>query len=138
MDTDPTRFLPLAFAAAGVLFVLFGVSQAVLSRRFAATAERVPGTVTALQYRSSGDGGVYYPVLRFRTLDGRDIDTVAMYGRSPAPARTGDRVDVLYDPADPSRALLPRAGGVLLPLAFVVLGLIALGVGTGLVELPFA
>lgn len=125
--------LPLAFAAFGLVFVAVGARTVVTARRFLRTAHRVPGLVTELQYRSGDSGGLWYPVLRFTTEDGRQVDTTAMYGTSPAPARAGERVTVLYDPARPTRAALHgRVGGTLLGGVFVVLGGVFAAVGLGI------
>ncbi|MBA2715852.1 MAG: DUF3592 domain-containing protein [Propionibacteriales bacterium] len=48
---------------------------------------------------------------------------------SPARARAGDQVTVLYDPEDPALASLPRDGASRLAVFFVVFGLGAAAVG---------
>ena len=83
-------------------------------------------------------GGIWFPVLRFETSEGRHVDTEARYGRAPAQARPGDEVTVLYDPADPRRAALEKKlGGRFLGLFLIVFGLlfVALGLAIGAVAL---
>ena len=134
-DTVLTTLVPLAFAVGGLLFVAIGARIVQSAHRFLRTAHRVPGVVTDLRCRtgSSDSSGTWYPVLRFTTRDGRQVDTTAMYGTNPAPARTGERVTVLYDPQRPTRAALHgRVGGRLLGGGFVVLGAIFAAVGLGI------
>lgn len=123
---EPLVLVPLLFTLVGLLFAGIGVRTVVGSRRFRRVAQPAPGVVTDLRYRPGrGDSsGSYHPVLRFTTADGRQVDTESMYGRSPARARAGDRVTVLYDPADPTRAVLgDTVGGGCLGTAFVLFGL---------------
>lgn len=139
VDVD-TRFyfVPVLFIVVGVGFVFAGFHTVRTSRAFRAIALRAPGVVTDLRYRlfgPPGDGpdGIWFPVLRFETADGRHVDTEAMYGRSPPPARKGDAVMVLYDPADPTRAALDQPGvgvfGVLFGILGAVLAVVGLVIG---------
>jgi len=134
--------VPFALLCTGVglLFVFLGIRTLRSSRRFRSRALRAPGVVTDVRYEVVGtdaDSGMWFPVLRFATADGRTVDTTAMYGRSPAPARRGDVVSVLYDPTDPTRAAIdgPIGGGGLIGSIFLGLGLIfaLLGLGAGAV-----
>lgn len=59
---------------------------------------------------------IYYPVVRFRAADGREVETRTMMGASFRRVREGDPVTVLYDPADPARAQLGRSGGIVIVL----------------------
>lgn len=129
----------LALVLFGLLFVFLGRRGIRAARQFRSVAQRAPGVVTDLRYLTLHDGanGAWYPVLRFATADGRHVDTTAMYGRSPAPARRGDAVTVLYDPADPTRAALEGSAGTGtflgalftgLGLTFALLGLTIAGV----------
>lgn len=133
--------VPLLFTVGGLVFARMGIRILRSARRFEAVAVRSHGTVTDLRFRSVGrqvGGGTWYPVLRFDTADGRHIETEGLYGRSPPPAKRGDEVTVLYDPADPTKAALEgKLGGGPLGTIFVVLGLFlaALGVTIGVVAL---
>ena len=134
-DSVVPTLLPVAFAVFGLLFVGIGAWTVQAARRFLRTAQRVPGVVTDLRYSpgSADSSGIYYPVLRFTTRDGRQVDTTAMYGTNPPPARAGDQVTVLYDPQRPSRAALHgRLGGRLLGGFFILFGGIFAAVGLGI------
>lgn len=84
--------------------------------------------------RSAGDvaSGYWIQRLRFTTVDGRAVETLAMYGGVPAPARPGERVMVLYDPDRPSRAQVADrklASGGCLSGAMLVVGAAFVGFG---------
>jgi hypothetical protein len=70
------------------------------------------------------DGGVYHPVVVFRTADGQQVRTETPSGSYPPPARVGERVEVIYDPANPRNlALYPlRKSETVLPVVMVVVG----------------
>jgi hypothetical protein len=76
------------------------------TRRFERVAWRAPGVVTEVRWhwREEFSERYAYPVVRFPLPDGRVVHTESDVGSSPSPVRAGDRVDVLYDPADPTRA----------------------------------
>ncbi len=57
---------------------------------------------------------IYYPVVRFRAADGREVETRTMMGTSFRRVREGDSVTVLYDPDDPTRAQLGRSRGLVI------------------------
>jgi hypothetical protein len=126
----------------GLLFSAIGVVLLVRLRRFRRTAVRVPGVVADVVYDGSagdsGSGGLWFPVLSFTTVEGRPVRTRGRYGRSPARARAGDQVTVLYDPEDPALASLPRDGANHLAVFFVVFGLGAAAVGALLLLLVAA
>ncbi|GLX92886.1 DUF3592 domain-containing protein [Herbidospora sp. NBRC 101105] len=77
------------------------------ARAFLSTAVRAEGEVIALLVSRAGvsqrprPSHVYLPVLRFRTAEGTLVEARSPVGGNPAPAAKGDRVGVLYDPADP-------------------------------------
>jgi uncharacterized protein DUF3592 len=124
--------------AVGLALLAAGTRTRAAARRFDARAVRVPGVVVELRlargYRGPGDvsSGFWVPVLEFTTADGRPIRTAAMYGSVPAPARPGDRVQVVYDPDQPTRAQVAdrhlASGGCLAATTFAVgLALAVLG-----------
>ncbi|GAA2165665.1 DUF3592 domain-containing protein [Actinomadura napierensis] len=106
------------FTLVGGVFVVSGLRTALEHRRFLRTALRVPGTVTALRTEHSSSGSssngpqvVYRPVLRFTTMDGRIVETASPFAANPAPARVGASLEILYDPADPTKARQVGMGG---------------------------
>jgi Protein of unknown function (DUF3592) len=101
-----TNWFARAFLAAGVLALAFGVVWLVLTVRFVADADRTTGTVVDVESSTDADGyETFYPVVRFTTADGREVEFRSDSGSSSPPS-TGNRVDVLYDPDDPQDAEL--------------------------------
>jgi len=121
-------FVGLVLAAAGG----YGARR---GRRLTRTGERVPGTVVSLAWKQSlgseAGGQVCHPVLAFRTLDGREIQTATGVGSSRVIARPGEQVRVIYDPRNPSRAEIDTWAGRAswLPWLSTVVGLAVLGYG---------
>lgn len=94
------------FVLVGLGFVAMGRYLIRSARRLASIGVRVPGVVAGIRASETSDvgRGSYYPILRFRTADGQDIETSSDIGTDPPPAREGDRVTVVYDPAEPRTA----------------------------------
>ncbi|MCE9646004.1 MAG: DUF3592 domain-containing protein [Chloroflexi bacterium] len=68
---------------------------------FLKTAETVTGRVVDLQYSSSSDGGgSYCPVIDFDTKAGEPVRYYGNVCTAPPAYDIGDRVDVVYDPAN--------------------------------------
>jgi hypothetical protein len=78
---------------------------------------------------SESGGQVCRPVLAFRTLDGREIQTATGVGSSRVIAQPGEQVRVIYDPRNPSRAEIDTWAGRAswLPWLITVMGLAVLG-----------
>ncbi|WP_061297702.1 DUF3592 domain-containing protein [Herbidospora cretacea] len=111
------------------------------SRAFLATAVRADGEVVKLEVSRRGvaqrprPAHVYLPVLRFRTAEGRTVEARSPVGANPAPAAKGDRVRVLYNPADPADVRIDdvRGHGVTTGRWLVGIGAVILVVAFGTV-----
>jgi hypothetical protein len=82
------------------------------------------GTIVDLV--ASSDGDTYAPIIEFSTSDGvvRRFEHTVF---STAAAEIGTSVDVLYDPADPDRAVVHSAAGFWIgPIVFGTVGVTAL------------
>jgi hypothetical protein len=102
-----TRWIAPLFFAVGVVALLVGLVTLVFTVRFIQRAEHATGTVIELSRETDSDGEVtFYPVVRFETAEGREIEFKSSSGSSPPSHSEGDRVDVLYDPDDPHDARL--------------------------------
>jgi hypothetical protein len=130
------------FFAIGVVLTVAGTRIRARARGFDQQAVGVPGVVADLKLRRGvgerGEGGsfLWFPILEFTTVDGRQVRTEAMYGSVPAPARPGHRVTVLYDPEQPARA---RIGGrTLASGGCLAAGMTVAGVLTALLGLLMA
>ena len=115
----------------GALLVAVGVWFMVKGTPLQRRAARATGHVVALQRKPDPGNGffIYSPVLEFRTAGGEQVQAVARSGGDPAPARVGDDVRVLYDPADPSVADIETFRGGWLSL-------LALLAGAGFIAVP--
>ncbi|MEO3822539.1 DUF3592 domain-containing protein [Actinomadura sp. B10D3] len=97
----------------GAGFGIGGVHRYRAGRSFLAAAQRVPGVVVGTHRVSRTDSYEYFPILRFRTLDGADIETVGQTnaGSYELLRLKGHQVDVLYDPRDPRSARMDTSSG---------------------------
>ena len=99
---------------------------------FLAAAETAPGVVTDLEYRRDSDGGTYYPLVRFRGPEGRELVFRGQVGSSPPAYARGEAVTVLYDPAAPETARIDGFFQLWFgPLILGGLGLVFGGIGLG-------
>jgi Protein of unknown function (DUF3592) len=119
-------WLLVFFWAVAAVLVGVGVRRRGESRRFAAAATRASGVVVELVSGPAGpQGGVplTYPVVRYRTADGREVVFRSGFGSQPPLWRPGQPVTVLYDPANPEAARIEtRAATVVAPGCFVAVG----------------
>lgn len=112
----------------GLAFIALGAQTIRTARRLRASGQRVPGVVVRLRWDPSEyGGGQFYPVLRFQMHDGTVIETESDLGSNPAPARQGQPVTVVYDPARPRRARLDTmiGGGMIHGPLFIAFGTVA-------------
>lgn len=125
--------ITLILSGVGLVFGLIGGGVLRNAREFRRRAQRTRGLVVGLRASSSGDGTVYYPTIRFTTLYGQQVEAETPYGSSPPPARPGQEVPVLYDPATPTRVRIDSAvgSGTLLGGIFLVLGIVLFTAGAG-------
>lgn len=107
--------------AGGALFMTVGclvfygilVRGLVAHRRMRRAAVRVPGVVLDLRPTKSGSTRAYQyaPVLEFRTVEGKVVQTVSPASSNPPVAQPGETVEVAYDPAEPANAHVDTIGG---------------------------
>ncbi len=126
------------FLAFGVVFLSIGLGLAFWEWAFLRTAQTTAGTVVRLEERTRGEGRGrvhnYAPVFEFE-VDGKRHEIVSKVASNPASAAVGDRVEVLYDPANPERAQIKSfLTQWFLPLIFTVLGIVPTVVGTVLLK----
>lgn len=141
------RVLRLVRAFACVVVLLLGLGFAVGAwlvvaeqRRLEAAGETVEGIVTRIESRRDtrfrSRAMEHRPVLRFRTRQGTDVETVAGDRIQPDAMRAGEAVRVTYDPADPSAprlASMVEAGPGATPWTLAALAvLLVLAGGWGL------
>ena len=71
---------------------------------------RRPGKGAARGYRKVP---VYYPVIRFQSDDGTEVEKAAVYGTGTIVYKEGESVDVWYDPASPGDFHLASHSGMM-------------------------
>jgi len=125
----------LIVGAIGLLFAVIGIAFVVTARiirrrraAFAADAATTSAEVVDNVWQDVSPASDVslsaFPVLRYRLPDGTTIEQQSFEGASPPVARKGDTVDVLYDPANPTRVRIAKDGFAyrLMPGAFVAVG----------------
>lgn len=137
---DPAETVPLGFVVIGAIFVATGLFKVISKIVFLHRALRCPGVVTDIREKwqaGHGDSSgqyYYYPILAFRTSDGRDVQTEGQIGTTWQRYRPGQQVDITYDPHDPGRAYAGSgAGAAVIPLVFAVFGGVFLTIGLNMV-----
>ncbi|MFJ8822694.1 DUF3592 domain-containing protein [Streptomyces sp. NPDC102467] len=127
--------------AFGGLFLVIGLILTGVSISYAANAERAPGTVTDVEWRTSHSSGTHrtrsststvaYPVVEFTSADGRARTFESSSGSNPPSYERGERVEVLYRADSPEDARINGFVSLwLLPLIFTGIGLLITGIGT--------
>jgi hypothetical protein len=103
------RLFLAIFALSGIGLLAGGLYMARNTALFAGKAETAPGIVVENIWRESTSSrnsvsGSYYPRVRFRAANGREIEFISSTGTFPAAYRENEGVNVLYDPDDPQHA----------------------------------
>ena len=131
--------LAVIFVALGVVFSRSGSHKRHWDAGFRGRAMRATAQVTAVNEVNTNSPGYvtdvvpggddalgtgmptyFFPVVSFTTADGSRVEHQVLAGARPAPAKTGQSVEVLYDPADPAKVMLAhglataRTNGVIL------------------------
>jgi hypothetical protein len=111
-------------------FLGVGLYEAIKIGRILQSYERIEGTVTGNSYYAdpAEDGsGAYYPSVTFQPEDSRPIQFADGIGTYPARYSVGDRVAVLYNPADPSDARINSWMRLwVAPIIFIIVGSVPL------------
>ncbi|MGI5158245.1 DUF3592 domain-containing protein [Microbispora sp. CA-102843] len=128
-----TALITLILAGLGLVFGLIGGGITMNAREFRRRAQRTRGLVVGLRASRSDDGTSYYPTIRFTTMYGQQVEAETTYGSNPPPARPGEEVTVLYDPARPTRIRIDSAAGngTLLGGIFLAVGIVLFTAGAG-------
>ena len=139
----------------GLALLATALWQVVIANRFKATARPAIGEVVSyIEYDSTDSKGytshLYDPVIRFSTADGSSIEQRSGMGSSPQPYAVGQRLKLLYNPAQPTdyRINSPfqiyfAAGvigfiGLMFTIVGLVVGFIVAGPHPELVDTPAA
>ncbi|MFI8962166.1 DUF3592 domain-containing protein [Streptomyces sp. NPDC053493] len=136
------RWVAGGLIAFGALFSGIGLVLAGVSVSYLTDGERAPGTVVALEWEEHGGGSrkgrtgdepVAHPVVAFTPAGGSPTRFREFTGSNPPAYEVGERVEVLYRPDSPEDARIDGFAALwLLPLIFGGIGLVIVGVGTGI------
>ena len=135
------RWITFGAIAFGALFLTIGLITAGVSVSFLTDAERAPGTVVTLEWRtdhtsssrrnSGTDKPMAYPVVEFTSADGTSRTFKDSTGSNPPSYEAGERVEVLYHSDSPEDARINGFFSLwLLPLVFGGIGLVIVGIAT--------
>lgn len=124
--------VPLGIALVGAFFFVTGIVLTRRERAFQRVAVDAQGVVTGFERRRitrrrfGTVSRAYhdFPVVRYTTREGREVQFTSPIGTSPRIHREGQTVPVLYDPSNPTDARL--ASGLMrygLSLFFLLFGL---------------
>jgi hypothetical protein len=105
------RHLPLAiriFFIAGIVSLGCGAFLTAGRMRFERHATQATGVVVEnTAAMNSADNQVsYQPKIRFQTREGQEITVISSAGRGEAEFRVGEEVAMLYDPQQPTDAMI--------------------------------
>lgn len=97
--------------AAGAWILRHGIKVSDAVAAFDRIAQPAPGRVIDLHseplVQMRNEPGVpqdaYFPIVEYVLPDGQMLQSRTMNGSRPAPAKVGDEVTVMYDPANPER-----------------------------------
>lgn len=122
-----------------VLFMFVGAVVAIFRWNYLKRAITAQATITNLIERKSDDGDTLYaPVYVFTDQPGQSVKIISSTASFPPPGEVGDKIEILYDPADPKHAIqntffdiwgFPAIFGGLGAFYFIVFGAVAFFTG---------
>ena len=127
--------LVVIFGGVALLLIAIGVVLWFTTKRFADNASKSTGTVIALIPHHSSEGGLTYsPMVRFKAIDGSEIEFTESMSSNPPGYTVNEQVPVLYDPTNYSKARVFKSGWRLyfVPLLLGGMGILFLIIDCGL------
>ncbi|MBI2926967.1 MAG: DUF3592 domain-containing protein [Verrucomicrobia bacterium] len=91
--------------------LLFGILACLLFRKKRAKlamCQRAWGDVIDVKEHTGGEGPTRHPVVCYRTGTGKEVAFESKFGSSNWKVKPGDRLEVLFNPSDPSDAEVVR------------------------------
>jgi hypothetical protein len=134
------KIFTYVFGGIGLLLLAISGFLVYNHQRFMGSALKGHGEVIRLEYHrsSNGSGGTYYPVVRYTTQDGKEIEFTSSSGSNPASYEEGEKVNVMYNPKNPQEVSLPdffSQWGAALIVGFIGAVFGSVGFGFGFYEL---
>jgi len=123
------------FTPIGLIFAAIGGWFFVQDRQLAADGLRAEGYVIEVVVSRDSDGSSSYkPVVEFTDAEGRTHRFTSSISSSPPAHSPGERVEVIYSPADPNEAMIDSfIDRHLFPLVFGGLGALFACIGIALI-----
>jgi len=117
-----TLIASIVFVATG--FIFSGIAAWMFYQQYSLeqTGIRVEGVVTGMVESSDNDGTTYAPIVQFSTPGGRTYEFQSDTYSSPPQYEIGERVSVLYPPADPRKAVVSGANNLIM-IIFAIIGI---------------
>jgi hypothetical protein len=122
-----------------VLFMLVGAVFAVYRWSYVRRAITTSATITSLIERKNDDGDTLYaPVYVFTDQRGQSVKVISSTASFPPPGEIGDKIEILYDPANPKHSIqrtffdiwgFPAISGGLGAFYFIVFAAVAFFTG---------
>lgn len=120
------------FIGSGLGMLIGGSLWLRSTQHFVSLALSAEGSLVRYEQRTDDDGTAYYPVVRFTTAAGREVEFTGGTGSSFRPYRAGRPLKVLYDPDDPQHASIASFMELwFFPLLLLGMGLLFCGIGVG-------
>jgi hypothetical protein len=136
-ETKTEVMVGVIFAGIGSIFAVVGIAIGLHTRSFVNQAIPLQGTVRDFAYRSSKNGGVYYPVVEFTVPNGERKVVKSTTGTNPPFVQKGQQIKILHNPQEPNSMMIDSWVDLwLLPIIFTGLGTIFLVIGGGVIVFP--
>ncbi|MFC1878813.1 DUF3592 domain-containing protein [Chloroflexota bacterium] len=119
-------FMGITMPLMGGALLIGAVFAAFYQRRKFAGRQPAEGQVIELvrEMFNPGSPGIYCPVVRFAAPSGEEIEFKSEHGSRPSMYKVGQKVTVLYDPANPEQAeIRSKVGRWLVPAVMTFIGL---------------
>jgi len=125
-----TRVAVIIFLLIGAFFSSLSLIVYRSSEDFLMGREKGTGTVKEMiQYTGNNyedeSSMLYKPVISFLTKDGKEITFTSGLGSNPPLFKTGETIEVLYDPSTPTNAMI---GGRIFYNASIIVGVFLGGI----------
>ena len=112
-------------ALAGVAGILFGIRKRREMKQRLSTGEHADGEVVDVEFeRDPADPayGYYYPIVSYKTMTGAPVLKKYTINTYKGEYKIGDKVKVVYDPADPEKFLIDNGSASQVGPVFIWMG----------------
>ena len=115
----------LILLAGGAFLTIWGIGRINERRKLLKNGVKVEGIVFELDRSMDNKGSVmYYPIIRFVTLEKEWVTKRLEIGTRPSAYREGEKVKVIYDPEDIEHFILDNLSEKLIGLILVLVGIL--------------